>query len=202
MSVVGFDFPMLNRLSLAAVQQPVNMATNYGVSVVKTSATGPAWRCIGVFHLAPDQNRGKHNCFVEVLDEKGNRDRSPVIHWTTYMGNPTQIAKLDKPDNEPATDIAVEKSYTVTLSVSGGGLPSDSVGNIHTRHNDEGVGNTFGHHSYYIVFQRQGSAVITPPDPVDPPVDGDELAQLRAENAKLRAAITNALAALGSVGAA
>ena len=47
-------------------------------------------------------------------------------------------------------------------------------------------------------------AVITPPveKPVGPPVDSDELAQLRAENARLRAAITDALAALGPVGAA
>lgn len=205
MSVAGFDFQSWNRLSLAATAQPVNMATAYGVSVVKAPA-GPAWRCIGVYHLAPEQNRGRHNVFIEVLDEHGNRTRNPVVNWTWYMDAPTQTVKLDKPDNEPATDIPVQASYTVTLRVNGGGLPSDSVGNIHTRHGDEYFNgeklNYTGHHSFYVVFQRQGSAVILPPDPVDPPTNSDELARLRAENARLRAAITNALAALGSVGAA
>lgn len=42
--------------------------------------------------------------------------------------------------------------------------------------------------------------VVTPPDPIDPPTGGDELAQLRAENAQLRAAIANALAALQGAG--
>lgn len=171
MSVSGFEWQRLNRVALSALQQPVNQAVDYGVSVVKASA-GPAWRCIGIFKLAPEQNRGRHNVFIDVLDEQGNRDRQPLVNWTWYMDAPMQTVRLDKPDNEPAADIPVEKSYTVTLRVNGGGLASDSVGGIHTRHRDEGEGNTYGHHSFYIVFQRQGSGIITPPvDPVDPPTD-------------------------------
>ena len=185
MSVSGFDWQRLNRVALSSLQQPLNQATDYGVNVIKAPA-GPAWRCIGVFKLAPQENRGRHNCFVDVLDELGNRTRQPVINWTWYMDAPTQTVRLDKPDNEPAADIPVEKSYTVTLRVNGDGLPSDNVGGIHTRHADEGEGNSWGHHSFYVVFQRQQGNIITPPvDPVGPPPSGD-VAALRAENLALR----------------
>jgi hypothetical protein len=183
MSVSGFDWQRLNRVALSSLQQPLNQAADYGINVIKAPA-GPAWRCIGIFKLAPQENRGRHNVFVDVLDELGNRTRQPVINWTWYMDAPTQTVRLDKPDNEPAADIPVEKSYTVTLRVNGDGLPSDSVGGIHTRHRDEGEGNTYGHFSYYIVFQRQRKNIITPPvDPVDPPPD---VTALRAENLALR----------------
>lgn len=203
MSVAGFDFQQLNRVALSTSQPPVNQAANYGVSVVK-APPGPAWRCIGVFKLAPQENRGRHNCFIEVLDENGNRTRQPVVNWTWYMDAPTQTVKLDKPANEPAADIPVEKSYTVTLRINGGGLPSDSVGGIHTRHADEGEGSTYGHHSYYVVFQRRQGSIIAPPvdpDPIDPPA-GDltalqaENAKLRKENAGLRAVIADAIGVL------
>lgn len=178
MSVAGFDWQRLNRVALSTLQPPVNQAAGYGANVVK-APPGPAWRCIGIFHLAPEENRGRHNCFVEVLDEQGDRDRSPIINWTWYMDAPQQTVRLDKPDNEPAVDIPVEKSYTVTLRVNGAGLPSDSVGGIHTRHPDESQGNTFGHHSFYVVFQRQQGSVITPPvKPTDPTApEASDLAQ-------------------------
>lgn len=189
MSITGFDFHALNRRYMA---QPANDATRYGVSMVKAPA-GLAWRCIGIYHLSPSENRGRHNVFVDVLDEKGNRTRDPVINWTWYMDAPTQTVRLEKPDNEPATNIPVEKSSTVTLQVNGGGLPSDSVGGIHTRHADEGEGNTWGHHSFYVVFQRQGNAVIIPPDPVDPPVNpptGIDAAALLAQIGKIQRELT------------
>ncbi|MCB0123290.1 MAG: hypothetical protein KDE58_13640, partial [Caldilineaceae bacterium] len=66
---------------------------------------------------------------------------------------PADPKRLDKPANEPAADIPIEKTMTVTLWLEGDG-PSDQVQGLHTRHDDEEEGNTRGHHSYYIVFQR------------------------------------------------
>lgn len=190
MSVSGFDFQRLKKVALSTLQPPINQAADYGVNVVK-APTGPAWRCIGIFHLAPQENRGRHNVFVEVLDENGNRDRSPVVNWTWYMDAPTQTVRLDKPDNEPAADIPVEKSYTVTLRVNGDGLDSDSVGGIHTRHADEAEGNTYGHHSFYVIFQRQHSDVIAPPEkPVEPPPTGIATAALLAQIDRLQHELT------------
>jgi hypothetical protein len=205
MSVSGFDWQRLNRVALSSLQQPLNQAADYGINVIKAPA-GPAWRCIGVFKLAPQENKSRRNVFFDVLDELGNRTRQPVINWTWYMDAPTQTVRLDKPDNEPAGDIPVEKSYTVTLRVNGDGLPSDSVGGIHTRHADEGEGNSWGHHSFYVVFQRQQGNIIAPPiDPVGPPPSGD-VAALRAENlalrnlvARYRQVVTGVLGALGAI---
>ena len=188
MSVSGFDWQRLNRVALSSLQQPLNQAADYGVNVIK-APTGPAWRCIGIFKLAPQENRGRHNVFLDVLDELGNRTRQPIINWTWYMDAPTQTVRLDKPDGEPAADIPVEKSYTVTLRVNGGGLASDSVGDIHTRHADEGEGNTYGHHSFYVVFQRQPGDILTSPTEKPTTPSDDALTQrVAALEAQMRQA--------------
>lgn len=165
MGLAGFDFQALNRKYLA---QPSNDAANYAVSIIP-AGPGTAWRCIGIYHLKPSENNGRHNVFVEVLDEAGNRTRQPAIHWTWWMDAPTQTLKLGKPASEPAADIPIASGATITLRVDGLGIPSDSVGNLHTRWADEGSGNTWGHHSYYVVFQLQRQGAITPP--IDPPTE-------------------------------
>ena len=55
--------------------------------------------------------------------------------------------------------------------VGGLGTKSDTVTGVHTGHADEETGNTWGHHSFYIVWQlMSGDVVPEPPiDPVDPP---------------------------------
>lgn len=162
MSLAGFDFQHLNKRFLTAFNQPVNLAAQYGVSIIQAQAA-TAWRCIGVYHLPPQENNGRHNVFVEVLNEDGYRTALPRIAWTWWMDAPTQYVKLDKPANEPACDIPISRGATVTLRVDGLGIPSDSVGNLRATHPDEAVGNTMGHHSFYVVFQLQRSAVVTPP---------------------------------------
>lgn len=160
--LAGFDFQALNQKYLA---QPANDAANYGVSIMRTKAAN-CWRCIGAYHLTPSQNRGRHNVFIECLDENGNRVKDAVISWTESMDRPTQTKRPDKPDNEPATDIPLNAQDTVTVTVSDGiARDSDSVGNLHFRHTHLG---DWGHHSYYLVWQRQ-SGIVTEPPPVEPP---------------------------------
>lgn len=191
MSLAGFDFQALNRRYL---QQQANDAANYGASIVKAPA-GDAWRCIGIYHLKPSENNRRHNVFVEVLDESGNRTRFPVINWTWWIDAPLQKLRLDKPDNEPAADIPINPGATITLSVNAFGLPSDSVGNLRASHADEGpnAGNAIGHHSFYVVFQLKRGNVVTPPiEPTKPPIsDGSSqdqrLSALEAEVKRLTA---------------
>lgn len=140
--------------------------TNYGVQVAPASAAAgtACWKIIGVHHLSPDENRSRHNAFVEVLDENGQRikDANLRIGWSWAGRSSDQAAPaklLDKPDSEPAGDVPIEKGMDLELWIEGDGCPSDRVHNLHTRHNDEpGPGgelwNTIGHHSYYVVFQR------------------------------------------------
>ena len=167
MSLSGFDFQSLNRKYLTQpANDAANYAANYAASIAK-APSGTAWRCIGIYHLTPSENNGRRNVFVEVLDEGGNRTRAPQIAWTWWLDAPTQYRQLDKPNSEPAADIPIDSGATITLRVYGLGIPSDSVGNLHTRWADEGSGNTWGHHSYYVVFQLQRGIVVTPP--IEPP---------------------------------
>lgn len=169
MSVTGFNFQHLNKRFLADLKQPVNLAAQYGVSIIQAQGAA-VWRCIGAYHLEPQENNRRHNIFIDVLNEDGYRTRLPRIAWTWWMDAPTQYVKLDKPDNEPACDIPISPGSWVTLHVDGLGIPSDSVGNLRASHPDEGpnAGNAIGHHSFYVVFQLQRSDVVTPPVEPEP----------------------------------
>jgi len=69
-------------------------------------------------------------------------------------------------------------------------VPSDSVNGIHIMHPDEGAGNTWGHHSFTVEFQKQASGTITPPidpptDPIKPPIDVNLAAQVAKNTADI-----------------
>lgn len=180
----GFDFQALNRKYISA---PSNDAAGYGVSIAKVK-TMTAWVCIGAYHLTKEENGGRHNIFLELLDEHGNRVRDAAIRWTVSLDAQPQTKRPDKPDNEPAADIPLNSQDTVTVSVSDAMVPySDSVGNLHFRHTN---GGDWGHHSFYLVWQRFGAMMppIDPPiiiDP-DPPTVPLTLESLAAQVAELK----------------
>ena len=165
----------------------MNEATTYGVKIAR-SGLANTWRCIGVYHLAPNENRGRHHVFVECLDEGGRRLRSPILHWRWADNGPLQSVRFDKPANEPAADIPIDYQATVRCWI-GDSLPSDVVTGLHARHMDEGNGNTLGHHSYYVVFQRAMVGVIAPPPPPTTLTTEERLTSLE----KWRAEITGGL---------
>jgi hypothetical protein len=161
--LAGFDFQALNARYRS---YPSNDATSYGVSIMPTKAVN-AWRCIGAYHLTPDENRGRRNIFLELLDEHGNRVKDAIINWSESLDRPIKTKRPDKPDNEPAADIPLNGEDTVTVYITDDkGTSSDSVGNLHFRHDRPGSGDVWGHNSFYVVFQR--NAAMMPP--VDPPV--------------------------------
>lgn len=174
--LAGFDFQALNRRALASAE-PLNLAADYGVSIVRARSIA-AYRCMLTYHLTKDENAGRHNIFVEVLDEQGRRDKSPMLNWTVSLDRPPQTKALDKPDNEPAADIPLSAQDTVTLRINDGtpNGDSDSVGGLHFRHFSDG---DYGHHSYYIVFGKQSALTppIEPPTPVEPVLTLESLAE-------------------------
>lgn len=187
--LAGFDFKRINLRFLNDIfNQPVNLAADYGVNIQRSPAP-TAWRCIGVYHLSPGENRGRHNCFIEVLDENGLRTNAPTIKWTWWIDAPEQTVRLDKPADEPAADIPIEAKSTITLRVDGDGLLSDTVGNIHTRHADKDPNqwNSWGHHSFYVVFQKQSGSIAppTPEGPTEPTQPALTLESLAAKVAEL-----------------
>lgn len=168
MGLAGFDFLDYNTQFIQrAGVMAVNDATTYGARA-EPLAPQPGqcyWKVIGIHHLMPDENRDRHNAFIEVLDEAGHRVKDGNLRlgwiWEGKTDGPAEPKRLDKPDNEPAADVPIEKNMTVTLWLEGAG-PSERVSGLHTRHEDEvgpaGGRNSRFHHSYYIVFQRTQQA--------------------------------------------
>ncbi len=144
----------------------INQATNYAVQIVPTIVADNAlyWKVTKVQHLTPDENGGKHNVFVDALDESGQRcqDSALRIGWT-WEGRRTDEAAdpklLDKPLNEPAGNVDLYQNQLLQIWIEGDNCPSDRVENLHTNHPDENnsageLGNSVGHHSFHVIFQR------------------------------------------------
>jgi len=150
--------------------EPINDAQQYGVRIVETDAAEGEvyWKVIGIHHLLPRENFSNHHVYLEALDEEGRRIRNPFAWagWTWEGRQPHERADpvvLDKPDYEPAANIAMHFAQTISVWIRGlsrdANAKSDRVENLHTRHPDEPLPdgsllNTVGHHSFYVVFQR------------------------------------------------
>ena len=159
-----------------------NLAEAYGVRIESVITTGACWRAVLVRHLTANENNGQHNLFVDVVDQSGNRVFDPRLRiaWLDHPGDTTaDYSNLDKPDTpieKGDGNVPIEKAQTLTAWITGDGLPSDKVTGIHTRHADESIGgNSWGHHSFYIKFQRTTGG-DKPTDPVDPPPTDPTLA--------------------------
>jgi hypothetical protein len=141
------------------------------------------WKVVGIHHLLPEENMSNHNIYVEALDEQGNRLRpSAWLGWTWEGRRPQERADpvpLDKPDNEAAGNISLFSGQNATVWIKGlnrdANEKSDRVENLHIRHADEPLPdgrklNTYGHHSFFVVFQRTRKEAAAPPQPpVQPP---------------------------------
>jgi hypothetical protein len=156
-------------------QQPgYNDAKQYGVTVSTTPVS--RWRVIGVHHLTGAENVGKHNVFVDILDEKGERINGARLRWgwegMRAEESPNDVV-IDKPAWEPGGNIALDKGqivfcHVVDKETGGDTSASDWAAGFHTGHADEGTGNTWGHHSFFVVFQKDADI----PEPVEPPEPG------------------------------
>jgi len=155
----------------AAGKPAVNdAAEKYGVAI-EPAEVAPGekyWRVIGIHHLKPNENWGNHHVFLDALDADGNRVRNPSA-WAgfTWEGrHPDEFAPpvaIDKPDTEPGSNIAIGRNQIISLWMRGrhpnATDKSDRVVGIRTDHPDEPLPdgtlhNTWGHHSFFVVFQE------------------------------------------------
>jgi hypothetical protein len=140
-----------------------NDAVSYGVRIVDAEVQPGEWywHLVRVHHLTPHENRGGHNLFCDVLDEKGQRlYGARILVW--WGDNEDQKATLtvDKPPNEIAgADAALWKHQVMKAKTLG--FPSDAVENVGSNHPDEppeppdtDPGNTLFHHSFLAVWQK------------------------------------------------
>ena len=171
---MAFNHQSLNNDFLEYIKTNVvakNEATAYNVQIVTDEvAEGESyWQVIGVYHLKPDENKGNHHVYFEALDENGVRVTNPIAwaDWTWKDRRPEeQISPipLDKPANETAGNVALNRtSQIVSVWMKGQSSEatdkSDCVENLRTDHPDEAgsdgsLGNSIGHHSFYVVFQK------------------------------------------------
>ena len=81
-SIVGFDFSHYNQTFIDRPgAEPLTDAAAYGVRVIPASvAPGQTyWQVIGIHHLTPEENKGKHNLFAEIVDASGQRVREQAL---------------------------------------------------------------------------------------------------------------------------
>lgn len=135
------------------------------------------YRFIGVHHLTPIENKGKHNIFITVLKLNGERERPFWVGWTWAGRRPSEAAppvNLDKPNNEPAGNLSMGGGQIIEIWPLGrtqvSNVIRDQVFNLHTLHPDEhGPGgenwNSVGHHSFFVLFKEE----IGPPSPIPEP---------------------------------
>lgn len=129
---------------------------------IEKSAEDNAYRCIGVHLLSRDENGGNHHIYIDVLDENGSRVNGAKIG---FLPNPrNEVAILDKPPHEPGTNIPM---WAATYTVWVDGQPSDKVSGFRYSFINNASG-TYGHHSFYVVFQKRPIQYVPPVAP--PPI--------------------------------
>lgn len=155
----------------------INDAEGYGVRIEPANVPAGAgyWKIIGIHHLLPAENDGKHNLLMEALNENGVRAKEKVI-WTWEGRRPDEAASpivLDQPEPNPAGTLAIWANQTISAHIDH--RYSDTIANVHTRHADEPGGNATGYHSFYVVWQwtKKGA----PLEPSSPPPQVDASAE-------------------------
>ena len=151
--------------------QVVNDASLYSIEIEAAHVPEGAWywKIIGIHHLMPKENDGKNNLFMEALDENGQRVKQKAA-WTWEGRRPDEAAppiSLDQPETGPAGTLAVWINQTISAWIEH--EYSDAITNVHTRHPNEPIGNTTGHHSFYVVWQwtkketKKEAPAVAPP---------------------------------------
>jgi hypothetical protein len=143
-----------------------NEAIKYGVRVTPPPGISKGtiyWEATVVTHLTGQQNHGQHHIFVDVKSV-GARVQQAKIIARQEDGSLKGIAVIDKV-GPYGTDIPMYFNDTLSIYVEFDGFLSDTVRGLHTRHEDEEAGNTRGHHSFAVLFEKRPYQEAGPVDP-------------------------------------
>ncbi len=164
----------------AAITAPfdvINDAQAYGVAIVPATVALGAWywQAVRVHHLTPKENHGNHHIYLDILDPATAPDPGSLGGRVlgarariTWVGG-EQIVTIDKPLNEPGTNLPMWKGQVcdvVALGMPGKELASDRVTGIHTGHPDEATGNTLFHHSFSVTYLKVRNSDVVYTDSV------------------------------------
>lgn len=153
-----------------------NEAKDYGVTIEETVVQPGVtyFKCVRARHLPPQENVGKHHLFVDVWRKDGSRMKQAkleLLNNGSFRGTIT----IDKPDNEPGTNTQMHFGDTLSVRVVSPPYPSDRVHGLHTRHEDEGTGNTRGHHSFHVEFMEMVKGEEKPEPKPEPKPDPEPI---------------------------
>jgi hypothetical protein len=153
-----------------------NDAASYGVLTL--SMENRLWRVLGIHHLTPEENKGNHNVFIEMMCKQGGREGFRAIHWTWEGRQDHELANPvfagQKPLDE-LIDLPLNLGMTVSVWTQGGEIATGFSSN----HPDEGEGNTVGHHSFFVCFQEIDEDGPQPEPPLsDPEPPSQEIVML------------------------
>lgn len=122
----------------------------------------PAWRCVWLERLRPEESQGAHSVYIDLLDSSGNRipatNTIKIAHgWSGNAQEFTSPCEKDSP--EPVANVPIFAGARVWVEINDGVAQSDIVMNL-----DSGS----GHDSHYAIFQWQRANA--PTQPTNPPV--------------------------------
>ncbi|MEP7199820.1 MAG: carboxypeptidase-like regulatory domain-containing protein, partial [Chloroflexota bacterium] len=88
---------------------------------------------------------------IDMLKENGKREDG--AHCTLFFADRTVALTIDKPANEAGTNAPMFRGNFYDVE-GADGLPSDKAVHFNTEWPDEEGGNTNGHHSFMVIFQK------------------------------------------------
>jgi hypothetical protein len=153
----------------------VEDARKYGVDVLSTREPGQKryWQAVEVLHLTPEENKGRRNVYVDVVDINGTPLRDGQVSWRWEGQRPDEIAKpapltKEGPNETGMADVPLEPGMVASIWLEP--EPSDRVTGLSTDHPQElgangEIWNGPGHHSFYVKFQE-----VRLTDPPTPPL--------------------------------
>lgn len=133
-------------------------------------ATGSVvWRCVCVYHLSPAQNGGQHVVFVDALDSVAQWAWADGlrVQWTwegRQSGEAAPPKLFEKRPPEPRAQVDLYAGQVTSVRIDDRtGIPSDVVHGLRSDVEDVGIGNSWGHNSFVVLFQRLPGNVVQPP---------------------------------------
>jgi hypothetical protein len=176
------DFPDFRARFLAHPGQ--NDAAAFGITV--DPRPNAHYRVRGVHWLTAEENNHEHHFFADVVDEQGRRLFGATINYEwegmqNYQRPPgVRVEKL--PLTDAGANIPVNIGQKITAWVLDG--VSDIVRGFHTYWPKTGDGDSEGHHSVYVLWQRvtdgEPEPIPVPPVVVPVPTDAQILIALKA----------------------
>jgi hypothetical protein len=164
---------MFDRTKYLNQLQPGNLVTNAPWTEVSLPPGNLAhvWLAVGIWHLTPEENGGNHNVYVDVLDVAKQplppdrlADKRLCFTWDgRRTDEPTPPVKFEKNPPEPAANLPIWLGQKMAIWIESDRPVSNIVSNLHTDLPDQPLGNSRGHHSYYVVF----APVSVPTAPVE-----------------------------------